>query len=174
MSLDVIREMWEYHHWANRRLFDVVAALGDDVAARVVGPHFTAPTVLGVFTHIHGADRFWLARWQGAPMAVPPGGDIFYGFAPKTLAALRGPWDALEAEQRRFLAGVTEADLGRPFESTRDGKTYSRPFGMLLLHLPNHATHHRSEIAAMLTMLAGPPPDTGLNSFYAPRAPASR
>jgi uncharacterized damage-inducible protein DinB len=27
----------------------------------------------------------------------------------------------------------------------------------------NHATHHRSEIAAMLTIISGSPPDTGMN-----------
>ena len=41
------------------------------------------------------------------------------------------------------------------------GKT----LGMLLVHVPNHATHHRSEIATMLTMVSGPPPDTGINSY---------
>ena len=30
MSVDLIREYWSYHYWANRRLFDVVAALGDE------------------------------------------------------------------------------------------------------------------------------------------------
>ena len=29
-------------------------------------------------------------------------------------------------------------------------------------HVVNHATHHRGEIAMMLTMLAGFPADTGL------------
>jgi uncharacterized damage-inducible protein DinB len=31
--------------------------------------------------------------------------------------------------------------------------------------VPNHATHHRSEIATMLTMISGSPPDTGINTF---------
>jgi len=34
--------------------------------------------------------------------------------------------------------------------------------GALLLHVANHATHHRSEIATMVTMVSGSPPDTGL------------
>ena len=33
------------------------------------------------------------------------------------------------------------------------------------MHVPNHATHHRSEIATMLTMASGSPPDTGINSY---------
>jgi uncharacterized damage-inducible protein DinB len=37
---------------------------------------------------------------------------------------------------------------------------------MLLLHVPTHAAHHRSELATMLTMVSGSPPDTGINSYY--------
>jgi uncharacterized damage-inducible protein DinB len=29
----------------------------------------------------------------------------------------------------------------------------------------NHATHHRSEIATMITMIKGSPPDSGLNTY---------
>jgi uncharacterized damage-inducible protein DinB len=35
----------------------------------------------------------------------------------------------------------------------------------LLHHVPNHATHHRSEINTMLTLISGSPPDTGINSY---------
>ena len=59
------------------------------------------------------------------------------------------------------------ADLARPLDGTTpEGRTYSRPLGMLLLHVPTHAAHHRSELATMLTMVSGSPPDTGINSYY--------
>jgi uncharacterized damage-inducible protein DinB len=35
----------------------------------------------------------------------------------------------------------------------------------LLQHVANHATHHRSEVATMLTMLSGSPPDTGIATY---------
>jgi len=40
---------------------------------------------------------------------------------------------------------------------------------LMLLHVPNHATHHRSEIATMLTIAGGAPPDTGIHTFYRER-----
>ncbi|HEV8440553.1 MAG TPA: DinB family protein [Methylomirabilota bacterium] len=165
MTVELIRELWEYHHWANRRLFEVTAALGEEAAGRDLGGQFSLPTLRGMFTHVYGADRWWLDRFTGRPQHGPP--DMLYGDAPKTLGELRGRWDELEVEQRRFLAVLSDADLGRTVEGrTRDGKPFSRPFGMLLLHVPNHATHHRSEIATMLTIVAGSPPDTGINSYY--------
>jgi uncharacterized damage-inducible protein DinB len=166
MSLDLIRELWGYHHWANRRLFDVTAALGEEVAARELGPQWSAPTLGGLFNHLYGADRWWLERWKGVPQSASWVADIYYGDAVLALGELRRRWDDLEAEQRRFVGAVAEADLGRLVEgTTRFGKTFRRPLGMLLLHVPNHATHHRSEIATMLTMVSGSPPDTGINTY---------
>jgi uncharacterized damage-inducible protein DinB len=86
-----------------------------------------------------------------------PGG----GFA--TLAALRVPWDALEREQCAFIEALGPSELQRlvRYEST-EGKAFRAPLGLLLHHVANHATHHRSEIATMLTMVSGSPPDTGV------------
>ncbi len=162
MTIELVREFWEYHHWANRRLFAVTAALGEDMAGREIGTQFSFPTLRRMFAHIYGADSFWLQVWKGRSLTALPGADI------GTLAELRQRWDDLETEQRRFIGTLGAADLGRVIEgkNTR-GETFSRPFGMLLLHVPNHATHHRSEIATMLTIVSGSPPDTGINSFCA-------
>src|SRR5439155_2725227 len=83
-------------------------------------------------------------------------GDPTYGLVIRTLGELRNKWDELENEQRRFLADLGEADLWRPLDGkTPEGRTFSRPLGMLLLHVPTHAAHHRSELATMLTMTSG-------------------
>jgi uncharacterized damage-inducible protein DinB len=158
MSLEIIREVWDYHHWANGRLLDVTAALGEEAAGRAVGPQFSAPSIREVFAHVYGADRFWLRQWRGEPTGAP---GPTYGLDFATLAELRRAWAELVAEQRDFIAKVGEADLGRVFMARgNDGVPSPRPFGMMLLHVPNHATHHRSEIATMLTMVSGSPPPT--------------
>jgi uncharacterized damage-inducible protein DinB len=166
MSVALIREYWAYHHWANRRLFDVVAALGDESAGREIGTQFSEPSLRAMLVHMYGADWFWLETWRGRPPAVVRG-DPTYGLVIPTLAALRARWDDLEREQQEFVAGLAEADLWRSLDGkTPDGRIYHRPLGMLLLHVPTHAAHHRSELATMLTMTSGSPPDTGINSYY--------
>jgi uncharacterized damage-inducible protein DinB len=35
-----------------------------------------------------------------------------------------------------------------------------------LTHVVTHGNHHRSEIATMLTMLSGSPPDTGIVTWH--------
>jgi uncharacterized damage-inducible protein DinB len=157
---DLLHALWAYHFWANRRLFDVTAALVEDVAARPLGDHFSYPTLLRMFAHIYGADTFWLSVWKGQSLGALPGADI------PDLAELRRRWDDLEAEQRRYLATLTPVDLVRVVDgkNTR-GQAFRRPLGMMLLHVPNHATHHRSEIATMLTIVSGSPPDSGISTY---------
>jgi len=122
VSVELIREYWTYHHWANRRLFDVVAALGDDAAGREVGTQFSESNPRAMLVHVYGADRFWLETWRGRPPAIVRG-DPTDGLVIRTLGELRNKWDELENEQRRFLADLGEADLWRPL----DGKTPGRP-----------------------------------------------
>ena len=65
MSIALIREHYDYHHWANRRLFDLASGLGEGVT-RDMGAHWSFPTLKGMFAHIYGADNVWLTRWKGS------------------------------------------------------------------------------------------------------------
>ena len=108
MSTELIRDLYGYHHWANRRLFDVAAGLGDAAVARDMGKHWSVPTLKGMFAHIYGADTIWLTRWRGtSPSRIPGDADF------ASMADLRARWDALESEQRAFVDGLDEAGLAR-------------------------------------------------------------
>jgi uncharacterized damage-inducible protein DinB len=154
-------ELYAYHRWANRRLFDVAVALGDEACGREVGTQFSFPTLLRTFAHLYGADWIWLARWHGQPTGALPGADI------ASMSALRKDWDALVAEQQAFVEGLRPVDLGRELHyKDTAGNPYHTPLGILLTHVVAHGNHHRSEIATMLTMISGPPPDTGIVTWH--------
>jgi uncharacterized damage-inducible protein DinB len=160
MSVGMVRDLYEYHRWANRRLFDVATGLGEDACARDVGKQFSVPTLRQMFAHVYAADSNWLQRWKG----VSPPGSPFVDMA--SMAEVRRRWDALEAEQKAFVDGLSESDLGRAVEyKNSQGQAFGAPLGVLVQHVANHATHHRSEIATMLTILSGSPPDTGINTW---------
>jgi len=159
-ALDLVRGLYDYHRWANRRLFDVTAGLGEEAAGREVGKQFSFPTLRRMFGHLYGADWVWLSRWKGTSPTKLPGADF------PTLASIRTPWDDLEKEQRAFVESLTPADLARVVEyKNTEGKPFKLVLWPLLQHVPNHATHHRSEIATMITMISGSPPDTGVNTY---------
>jgi len=157
VDLELIRGLYAYHRWANRRLFDAAAALGEDAAGREVGKQFSFPTVRRMLAHIYGADWVWLTRWKGSSPTTLPGGEI------DSLADLRERWDRLEQEQRAFINALTPADLDRIVDYKNvQGQPFRLALGPLLQHVANHATHHRSEVATMLTMIHGSPPPTDL------------
>jgi uncharacterized damage-inducible protein DinB len=160
MAVQLIRELYDYHRWANRRLFDVATGLGDAIT-RDMGTQWSVPTVKAMFAHLYGADFIWLSRWKGTSPSRLPGDADF-----PTLGDLRAAWDALETEQRAFVEGLAETDLARPvtYRNTA-GEQFSVALGPLLQHVVNHATHHRSEVATMITLISGSPPDTGINTY---------
>lgn len=164
MSLARLRALYEHHWWANRTLLDVTATLGEARAAEEIGRQFSEPSLRRMFFHVYGVDTLWLARWQGvSPTTIPD--------EPATLAELEEQWTRLEREQQAFLDGLREPDLDRVIDfRLLSGKAYRQPLGLLLHHVPDHGTHHRSEIATMLTTVSGSPPGTGLARFLAIRS----
>jgi uncharacterized damage-inducible protein DinB len=156
-AVEMVRSVYDYHGWANHRLFAAARELCPDVT-REVGKQFSFPTVKGLFAHIVGADRIWLDRFKGKPVGTLLGDADF-----ASMDAIRVTWEALEDEQREFVASLTPADLARPVHYTSGlmgGRALTLALGGLLLHVANHGTHHRSEIATMITMLKGSPPGT--------------
>jgi uncharacterized damage-inducible protein DinB len=164
MSLGAVRTLYEHHWWANRTLVDTTARLGEAKAAQEIGSQFSEPSLKRMFFHVFGVDGLWLARWQGvSPTSIPD--------EPATLAELAERWVTLEREQKTFLDGLRDSDFDRVINyRLLSGKAYRQPLGLLLHHVPDHGTHHRSEIATMLTMVSGSPPGTGLARFIAIRS----
>jgi uncharacterized damage-inducible protein DinB len=162
METDLIRGLYGYHHWANRRLLEVAAGLGAEAAARDMGKHWSFPTLTRMFGHIYGADWLWLQRFKGVSPTSAPGGEF------ATLGDLRKGWDTFEVEQRAYVEGLTEADLKRVIAyKNMQGIEARVALVPLLQHVVNHATHHRSEAAAMITLISGSPPDTGMATYRA-------
>jgi len=94
MSLELVRGLYDYHRWANRRLFDVATGLGEEAASRAVGGQFSFPTLTRMFGHLYGADWIWLARWKGTSPTRLPGAEF------STLASVRPAWDEVEQAQK--------------------------------------------------------------------------
>ena len=160
-ALDMVRGLYEYHRWANRTLLDHAAGLPDEAATRDVGTQFSYPTLVRMFGHLYGADWLWLRRFKGQSPTSVPGAEF------ETLAAVRQRWDEFEKEQTAFLEGLAAQDLSRVIEwKNTEGRQFRVVLWPLLQHVANHATHHRSELATMITMISASPPDTGVLAYH--------
>jgi Uncharacterized protein conserved in bacteria len=130
---ELIRGIWGYHWWGNRKHFDEVAALGEDTAKKEVGKQFSFPTLKGMLAHIYGGDRIWFERWKGSSPTKVFGDAEFLepGRSPEELGRARGraeglhhvPWDGRPQEDARLQGGGRQARPACP--SGRCSSTWS-------------------------------------------------
>jgi uncharacterized damage-inducible protein DinB len=156
MTADLVRTLYRYSEWATTRIFQAASRLSPSELAAPSGASFSS--VRETLVHIMAAQLIWLSRWQGtSPTSLLDAREF------PDLASVRARWDQIEADTRRFVAGLTDADLARVVEyrNTR-GERWAYPLWQQVVHQVNHATYHRGEVAAALTQLGHSPGDLDL------------
>jgi hypothetical protein len=110
METTLIRELYGYHHWANRRL---VEELGAEAAARDMGKPWSFPTLTRMFGHIYGADWLWLQRFKGVSVPAAPAGNAVRGGG--TWRARGGGTCGGGGRARAFMSLLLRCPGERPF-----------------------------------------------------------
>ncbi len=149
-----IATLFAYGRWANARTLGSVRALDAGDLARPVGGSFGS--VMGTLVHLYGADWVWLERWHGkSPRALPDAQEI------TSLDALAGKWKSVEDRMRLFADSLTAERMVEPLTYTSfKGDTFTRPLGETLVHIANHGTYHRGQVATLLRQLGKTPAST--------------
>jgi uncharacterized damage-inducible protein DinB len=164
VTIEEVKELFDYNAWANRRIFEALARLPAEQYSRDLKSSFGS--IHGTLCHIVWAEQLWLHRWLGkAPPSTPQGRDL------AGLAEARARWEAVDAERAGFLGGVTEPRLrdGVTIQPTSGG-AYTHTFRQMFLHAVDHSSYHRGQIVTMLRQLDVTPPGTGLMGFYRERS----
>lgn len=165
MLSEALRTLFEYDRWATGRLLDVAADLTPE--------QWNAPGGAGhrsireTFVHLVSVKKRWLAWWDGSmplaeALAWTPDLEAY-----PDLAAVRAYWDGIEGSTFRFLDGLSDEDLERSYHAELPWGLPPTDFTLwwMMLHVANHGTQHRAEIAAMLTGAGHSPGDMDL-LFY--------
>ena len=157
--LSTLTLLFEYSLWADTRVLEACESLTPEQWDQSLGHSWGS--VHGLLAHILAVEILWFARWQGeSPTSLRSTEDF------PTLADVRRAWLEVKAEMRDFIQYCDEARLQHNLSyMTTKGVPYSEPLWQLMLHLFNHGTHHRGELAAMLTLLGVPHPEDDL-LFY--------
>jgi uncharacterized damage-inducible protein DinB len=159
MTCEQVLRHFGYNKWANDRTLQSIATLDDEQITRNLGTSF--PSIRDTAAHIASAEWVWLRRWKGDSPASHPAW------------AKGGPMDGvsakfaeIEAERAEWLARLTAADLERhvPFRLF-NGTEDTQPLLAQLLHLVNHSTYHRGQIAGMIRQVGGTPIATDLIAY---------
>jgi uncharacterized damage-inducible protein DinB len=170
MSLKAIGTLYGYNRWATGRVLDTAAQLTPEQlqAPGGAGRRSVRDTLL----HLIRVQKGWQSWWNGSLPAEEAYGLWLDPADFPDVAALRAEWEAVERDTQAFVSGLTEADLERIYEFTLPNGTVLRlPLQGMMLHIANHGTQHRSEVAAMLTAFGHSPGDLDLLFYIWPREP---
>jgi uncharacterized damage-inducible protein DinB len=155
---DYLRLLYDYNVWANARVLDTCGALTATQFTAGEGSSTARPSIRDTLVHTMGAQEVWLARWKGITGVTLPSPGDFPG-----LAAIRGRWDEIESRTRAYVADLSEESLRETVHYVnRRGQPFHYPRWQTMVHLVNHGTQHRAEIAALLTALDHSPGDLDL------------
>jgi uncharacterized damage-inducible protein DinB len=154
---DYLKMLMRYKAWANDLVFDAVAKLPE---AELTAPRkIFAGNLLRTLNHTYAMDDVWRAHLEGRP----------HGYAKRTpddtptLARLR---DAQKAMDRWYVEYAEQLGVDKEAEVVQfrfiGGSASSMTRRDMLLHVANHGTYHRGNVASMMYEIGTPPPTTDL------------
>ena len=152
MQADEIRWLFAYDRWATLRVLTVLDGLDPNVWTRkdAVGDRGLG----AILVHHLGASMRWRIAFetqgdgQGPELEKEP---------LPTIDELRARWEAEWAAVDAWLPTVTDGFIGRAFDGV--------PVWQMLVHVVNHGTQHRAEVAALLTAVGRSPGELDLVNY---------
>jgi uncharacterized damage-inducible protein DinB len=149
-DLDGVRFLARYERWATTRVLDAANGIEDSIWSRpnVIGERGMG----GILVHHLGAFQRWRNGLSGTGLHPRPEDEPLIG-----LDELRGRWAEEWAAMDAWLGRLNEEHM----LLDEDGVT----LGQALVHLFNHGTQHRSEVAILLTEAGRSPGDLDLVDF---------
>jgi uncharacterized damage-inducible protein DinB len=152
--------LYDFNYWANHRYLKAAEALTEEQLFRKQGHSWD--TIHGTLLHMLSSETIWLKRWQGEAPKKNLSSEDF-----PTFASIQENWIQLEKKMRRFLSAQNEQSLQADTICIGfNGGTFHLPLWQMLSHVLNHNTHHRSELAAMFTLMNIPHPEDETVQYF--------
>ena len=167
MSDRDVSSLLRYNEWANRRVFDAVAQLDGESFVRPLGSSFSS--LRDTLAHLVAAEWLWLKRWEGESHTKLPDWAV-----DATVESLRDKLTEVE-HNRADMFDSRDHDLDRQVTYTNfAGETWRQPLRELVVHVVNHASYHRGQIATMMRQLGAQPASTDYVVYMRELDPGAR
>lgn len=154
-----LQHLYDFNYWANKRYLAVAETLTEEQLFRKQGHSWDS--VHGVFVHMMSSERMWPQRWRGETGTFLDLKDF------PTAASIRDYWVDVEKNMRAYVDEQTGESLQRNITYTNPhGQTFTLPLWQMMVHPPNHNTHHRGELAAMFALMNIPHPEEEMVQYY--------
>lgn len=159
MEVSDVMSLYAYNKWANARMFSAVVRLDQDVFDEPRGSSFSS--IRDTLAHIAMSEWVWLRRWRGESPGGPPEWALLTDAA--GLAAKLGE---VEVDRAAFLGELTDISLATALAYRNlKGEDFLQPLEDQMLHVVNHSTYHRGQIATLLRQAGTSAPATDLIVF---------
>ena len=144
MDADSLLALVRFHAWANDRILTVTANLRDEDLHRAeVLDHGSA---FQTIRHLVDVDWSWREGLLGNDVGKTYVWD--HGFVLDDLPAIHAFCLEEDARLRTYVESLDEAALQESWQISSD---FARPRWLVVAHIVNHGTQHRSELARYLT-----------------------
>jgi uncharacterized damage-inducible protein DinB len=154
------RRLTRYNAWANREIFDAVAALPTDEATRPRASLFK--NMVHTLNHNYVIDRIWQAHLEGRE----------HGYTARNTPdhpQLAELWRLQQEIDRWYIDwGDHQSDAALEEEvafTLIGGNRGVMTRGEILLHVVNHTSYHRGFVADLFYQVPARPPTTDLPVF---------
>ncbi len=167
MNRETIDLLFDYSRWANGRILAATQGLSEEQYIAVVSG-LSMGSVRGTLVHMLAAVHIWRQRClEGqSPTSLLSGDEL------PTFAVLRERWVEEEVAWRDGLARLGDVSLReRLTYRTTNGTPMEETLWKILVHLVNHGTQHRAEVAVALTAFGRSPGDVDLIVYLRQAAP---
>lgn len=144
-----LAQMARYHAWATERLLTSIAPIPEESYRQACGLFFRS--IHGTLNHLLLTDsEIWYPRFtRGRSASLPLDEEL-----QSDRAALASRLITAVARWPGYVAGLSEDELADDLHFTMTtGQARELPMPAALLHVFNHATHHRGQISAAISML---------------------
>jgi uncharacterized damage-inducible protein DinB len=159
VDTDSLLALVRFHAWANRRIIQTAAELTDEELRRL-GP-FDHGTAFQTVRHLVDVDWSWREFCTGNDV----GETYVWERVPlEDLASLGAFSGSEDARLLAYVGSLDDASLAEPL-TLSDGA--SVPRWLIVAHVVNHGTQHRSELARYLTERGHSPGELDLLDAYA-------
>jgi uncharacterized damage-inducible protein DinB len=152
-----LADLIRYHARSNTQILDTIASLtAEDFEQRAALDH---GSIAGTLRHLVVVDNSWREFLLGNDVddpyewEVPPLPD---------LSSITSFWDEDTGRLAAYVDGVTGEEFDRIYSWQSDGTTTEATLSIIVAHIVNHGTQHRSELARHLTERGYSPGDMDL------------
>ena len=159
ISAAILQEHLLYTAWASQRLVHAIESIPSDQLTHDF--ETSDHSILGTLVHVFAADRIWLQRVRGESIST------FLSDSDYNLHVLQIDWPLLYGKWNEWAAELTDASASASVSYTdiKGNPHVSTPWE-IVLHLVNHGTHHRGQVAGFLRALGHTPPQLDLIRYY--------